>query len=484
MKNIFSYLTFLSLVASSPCFAQSFAKDTSKPKKLADNLVPVPPMEPSAIPKKSGVANTTSLDKKMENAFKGVDPARVVKKKVAPPNKNLPKSAQDPNALSVGNFKVSEYLFAEHSKMIVDYVDKYHKNHGPRMSRIKARNKGYFSMIDKTLRKNGVPVEFHSLAVIESALNPNACSPVGAVGPWQFMAPTAMMFGLKVTDSIDERTDFIKSTWAASKYCKRLHNMFHDWLLVVASYNCGPAPVLRALKKTDGKSFWDIKHMLPKETQNHVMAFIATSAWFDKNTKVLDMGYLPKNSKPIELEKRTDLAPLTSVAKKSATHGKVVNKGTEKNATVTTNSKHTEKKLSSTNKSDVAEKDDELELVDEAPATPKSNLPMPVYLGTEKQNVVTLKIKGEYNLQAVATILDIDLDALSRWNPMFNEKAKGGKEYIFLTIPNAHLDAFLLQKDKILTYSRKNPFATTPVIKVPVQKAVTPAKASTTNPKS
>src|SRR5690606_26251905 len=115
--------------------------------------------------------------------------------------------------------------------------------------------------------------ELKYLAVIESALNNKAVSRVGAVGPWQFMAPTARMMGLNVSSKRDERTDWTKSTIAAAKYLSILYDQLNDWLLVVAAYNSGPAPVLRAINRTGSNSFWDIKPFLPRETQGHVLAF-------------------------------------------------------------------------------------------------------------------------------------------------------------------------------------------------------------------
>jgi hypothetical protein len=438
--------------------------DTVKVKYIASkDVINNGPLIETSKSEKLTTKPNASINKKLETAFKGADSSRIVKKKAITPNKNLAKSAQDPNALSLGNFKVSPELYGNYAPYIIEYVENYHKNHGPRMTRMKARNKGYFNMIDKTLRKNGIPTDFHSLAVIESAMNPNATSPVGAVGPWQFMAPTATMLGLKVTDSIDERTDFVKSTVAAARYCKRLNNIFHDWLLVVASYNCGPAPILRAMNKTGGKSFWDIKAYLPKETQNHVMAFIATSVWFDKNSKVLDMGGLPKDAKNVKVNTK---AP-SDKNKKNPANTKVTAKSpvNKSNTAKATNTKSTSKDL----KSDVIkentkeEKNDDLDIADEnEKAVPKAEDPnAPKFLNDEINNVVTLKIRGKYNLEAISDNLGLDLDQLRRWNPGFNEKAYTALSHIFLTIPSTKLDAFLINKEEILSISVKNPHPTT-----------------------
>ena len=147
---------------------------------------------------------------------------------------------------------------------------------------IKARSKTRFHDMDQVLQKNGIPKELKYLCVIESALNNKALSCVGALGPWQFMEETGRLMGLTVTPKRDDRTDWNRSTVAAAKYLNQLYGKFHDWLLVVAAYNSGPTPIERAIAKTGSRSFWDIRKYLPRETQGHVLAFIATASMFEK----------------------------------------------------------------------------------------------------------------------------------------------------------------------------------------------------------
>jgi membrane-bound lytic murein transglycosylase D len=136
----------------------------------------------------------------------------------------------------------------------------------------------YFPVYEKVLKEYGLPEELKFLSVIESALNPHAVSRVGATGPWQFMAPTAKSYGLKINQEIDERKDPVQASKAAAAYLKDAFNQFGDWLLAIASYNCGMGAVSRAIIKAGGKAdFWEISRYLPAETRNYVPKFLATA---------------------------------------------------------------------------------------------------------------------------------------------------------------------------------------------------------------
>ncbi len=168
------------------------------------------------------------------------------------------------------------------SDYLNNYINNYNRNYGSKLRRIKSTKRKTISLIENILKRQGLPLQMKYLAVIESALNPKAVSPVGAVGMWQFMAPTARDMNLVVNEKVDQRTDVYKSTYAATKYMKHLHRIFGDWLLVIASYNSGPGPVLKAIRKTGSKNFWHIKNRLPSETRGHVMAFLATAAIMER----------------------------------------------------------------------------------------------------------------------------------------------------------------------------------------------------------
>ena len=134
----------------------------------------------------------------------------------------------------------------------------------------------YFPWMQEIFDKYGLPEELVYLTIIESSLNPTAVSPAGATGIWQFMYTTGKMYGLEVNTFIDDRRDPVKATDAAARHLKDLYNMFNDWGLAIAAYNCGVGNVRKAILRSGGKTtYWAISPYLPRETQNYFPIYIA-----------------------------------------------------------------------------------------------------------------------------------------------------------------------------------------------------------------
>jgi membrane-bound lytic murein transglycosylase D len=147
------------------------------------------------------------------------------------------------------------------------------------VTRIIGRSYDYYPLFEAKLKEKGMPDELKHLAIVESALNPDAKSWAGAYGLWQFIPSTARLYKLRVDDEVDERLSAELSTEAALNFLSDLHRKYNDWHLAIAAYNCGPGNVNKAIKKAlaagKKKDFWSIKPYLPKETQSYVPAFIA-----------------------------------------------------------------------------------------------------------------------------------------------------------------------------------------------------------------
>lgn len=136
----------------------------------------------------------------------------------------------------------------------------------------------YFPMIEDIFDTYGLPAELKYMAVIESALNPNAVSRVGATGLWQFMYSTGRAYGLTINSVVDERRDPVKSTHAAARYLKDLYGIYNDWGLVIAAYNCGPGNVNKAIRRSGNrKDYWEIYYRLPRETRGYLPGYIAAT---------------------------------------------------------------------------------------------------------------------------------------------------------------------------------------------------------------
>ncbi|MEM0963725.1 MAG: LysM peptidoglycan-binding domain-containing protein [Bacteroidota bacterium] len=155
-------------------------------------------------------------------------------------------------------------------------------NRPSHVQRLRQRADTYFPMVERILAEEGVPDEVKYLAMVESALNPTARSHAAAVGMWQFIRPTGRAYGLRAERDIDDRMNPEAATRAAARHLRDLYDRFGDWQLALAGYNCNPAVVARGVRRFEQRTgqratFWDIDHVIPRETRAYVPMFIATS---------------------------------------------------------------------------------------------------------------------------------------------------------------------------------------------------------------
>ena len=166
-----------------------------------------------------------------------------------------------------------------YNSVVGNYINMYLGRKRPLVSDMLALHSYYKDIFIEELTKQDVPLELQYLPVIESAINPNAVSRAGAVGLWQFMPGTAAGIGMEINSLVDERRDPRKASEGAARYLKQLYNIYGDWSLAIAAYNCGPGNVNKALKRAGGgkQDFWQIYNYLPAETRGYVPAFIAAN---------------------------------------------------------------------------------------------------------------------------------------------------------------------------------------------------------------
>ncbi len=165
-----------------------------------------------------------------------------------------------------------------YNNIVQQFIDRYTGRLRHSVSYMLGASNFYTPIFEEALESYGLPLELKYLPVIESALNPMATSHAGAAGLWQFMVATGKQYGLEVNSLVDERRDPVKSSFAAARYLKDLYNIFGDWSLVIAAYNCGPENINKAIHRAGGEAdYWKIYPYLPRETKGYVPAFIAAN---------------------------------------------------------------------------------------------------------------------------------------------------------------------------------------------------------------
>lgn len=165
-----------------------------------------------------------------------------------------------------------------YNDIVRKFIDMYAGRLRNQVSFMLSASNFYMPIFEEALDAYNIPLELKYLPIIESALNPSAVSRAGAGGLWQFMIGTGKMYGLESNSLVDERRDPIKATWAAARYLRDLYNIYHDWNLVIAAYNCGPGNINKAIRRSGKEAdYWSIYNYLPKETRGYVPAFIAAN---------------------------------------------------------------------------------------------------------------------------------------------------------------------------------------------------------------
>lgn len=173
---------------------------------------------------------------------------------------------------------VSKTIPLEYNDQVKFFIDKYiSSNYRPYMNKLLGLSQHYFPIYEPILVQSGLPEEVKYLSLVESSLNPHLVSTSGAVGPWQFMYVAAKEYNLEMSTHLDERKDAYSSSHAVSQYINDAYKMFDDWLLALASYNCGRGCVQRAIVRSgiERPTFWQLAPYLPQETRNYIPKYIA-----------------------------------------------------------------------------------------------------------------------------------------------------------------------------------------------------------------
>ena len=213
--------------------------------------------------------------------------------------------------------KIPSVVNLTYNNIVRTYIQVYTVRRRDKLEVMLGLKDYYFPMFEEIFDVYGLPLELVYLSVIESALNPRAVSRAGATGMWQFMLGTGRKYQLQVNTFIDERRDPLASTYAAAKFLKDLYNIYNDWVLAIAAYNCGPGNVNKAIRRSGGKtSYWDIYPYLPRETRGYVPAYIgATYAMNYYREHNLSPKYIdvPPVSDTVMVNRNVNLAQVSEV---------------------------------------------------------------------------------------------------------------------------------------------------------------------------
>ena len=296
---------------------------------------------------------------------------------------------QTPDSVFIERLQQLPYVVElPYNTIVRRYILRYLYHSPKQVAGLLQKEQYYMPVFQDILSQYDLPYELAYLPVIESALNPNARSHMGAVGLWQFMPATGKKYGLEINSLVDERRDPIKSTHAAAKFMNALYDVFKDWNLVIAAYNCGPGNVNKAIYRAGGKrDFWSIYPFLPKETRTYLPLYIAA---------VYSMNF-------------------------AAYHG-------------------------------VSAKEDPLFVVDSIPADSVLFPELVNLTTSEIVPTDTIVTSHRIHLLQVAEILDVPLPLLRQLNPQYaRDIVPGNKEYA-ICLPLDKSGAFIERQDQILAH--------------------------------
>lgn len=214
--------------------------------------------------------------------------------------------------------KIQRNIPLGYNEQIRSYIDKYiSRNYNPYMSKLRGMSQHYFPIYEQILAENNLPEEIKYISVVESSLDPHLVSRSGAVGLWQFMYPTAKIYNLTMDGEVDDRKDPYAASRAASRYFLDAYDEFNDWLLALASYNCGRGAVRRAIQRSGlhNPTFWELSPYLPQETRNYIPKFIAMT-YAMKHAEEYGIGVgqteLAWEANPIMLDRPVDLRQIAA----------------------------------------------------------------------------------------------------------------------------------------------------------------------------
>ena len=320
-----------------------------------------------------------------------------------------------------------------YNNMVRTCIDRYTKKGRSQISYLLGISEYYFPIIEEEIDRIGVPRELKYLPIIESALNPKATSRAGAKGLWQFMFTTGKLYGLRANNYIDERFDPAKATTAALLYLKDLYDMFQNWELAIAAYNCGPGNVKKAIIRSGGSTdFWKIFPWLPRETRGYLPGFIAASYIM---TYYMDHGIcpmepeLPIATDTIHINKNLHFNQIVEICGADIEELRALNPQYLKDIIPGENETYI-LRLTNNTTTKFVENQDTIYKHNADKYFPKTNIEKMLKEAKENNgagNLIRHKIKNGETLGSIALKYRVSVKQIMKWNDMRNTNIRAGK---------------------------------------------------------
>lgn len=351
------------------------------------------------------------------------------------PNENCTMRTENPpvsDSIYMDRLKrIPAIIEMPYNEIVRKFIDMYATRLRQKVAFMLSANNFYMPIFEEALDLYDLPLELKYLPVIESALNPMATSTQGATGLWQFMLRTGQVYGLKVNSLVDERRDLIKSTRAAARYLKDLYDIYQDWNLVLAAYNCGPGTINKAIRRAGGdKDFWEIYNYLPKETRGYVPAFIAANYimtyYCEHYISPMEMR-MPESTDTIHVSRPLNLNQVADVCKINIDELRALNPEFKKDL-IPGNEKPYALRLPTNMVSTFIDKEDSIYAYKaDTYLTRRSTVAVKNATGTSKGKAVYHRIRNGETLGGIAARYGVSINQLRRLNGIKGSNIRAGK---------------------------------------------------------
>ena len=351
------------------------------------------------------------------------------------PNENCTMRTENPpvsDSIYMDRLKrIPAIIEMPYNEIVRKFIDMYATRLRQKVAFMLSANNFYMPIFEEALDLYDLPLELKYLPVIESALNPMPTSTQGATGLWQFMLRTGQVYGLKVNSLVDERRDPIKSTRAAARYLKDLYDIYQDWNLVLAAYNCGPGTINKAIRRAGGdKDFWEIYNYLPKETRGYVPAFIAANYimtyYCEHYISPMEMR-MPESTDTIHVSRPLNLNQVADVCKINIDELRALNPEFKKDL-IPGNEKPYALRLPTNMVSTFIDKEDSIYAYKaDTYLTRRSTVAVKNATGTSKGKAVYHRIRNGETLGGIAARYGVSINQLRRLNGIKGSNIRAGK---------------------------------------------------------